>query len=95
MLNLQRRRGEKIYIEDEPLTILQFHNTFLVYEYQGTLTLLQKDVPIQIDETTTIQFDKRIRQIVRFKMKSVKPVYREEIYLKRKQEPTPSSVENK
>jgi len=80
MLNLQRRRGEKIYIEDD---------TFPVYEYQGTLTLLQKDVPIQIDETTTIQFDKRIRQVVRFKMKSVKPVYREEIYLKRKQEPTP------
>jgi sRNA-binding carbon storage regulator CsrA len=88
MLSLQRYKGEKVYIGDEELVILDFNRAFLYFRYQGdfhSLTISSDVNPYYYNPSpnVTIRYTRLKRNQARFQISSPLPIYRGEIYEQR------------
>lgn len=83
MLSLQRRKGEKVYIGDELLTVLDFDDHNLTVKYQDDIHHIKFDDCTFIAPEVVICYTLRKGNTVRFNINGPLPIYREEIYEQR------------
>lgn len=84
MLNLSRKVGEGIYIGDSEFVIKEITNTYVLLKFEKLLHLLNKRKPYEIVPGTKLTYHQRKGSEALLYIDSKLPVYRTELYLKRK-----------
>jgi sRNA-binding carbon storage regulator CsrA len=83
MLNLQRRKGQRVFIGDDELTILQVETNYIILKYLDALHIVNKGKTYNLTPTTTVYFNRRQGSEARLGFQSTVPIYRSEIYEQR------------
>jgi sRNA-binding carbon storage regulator CsrA len=84
MLNLQRRKGQQVYIGDEVLTVIEVSNTYVIVKYLEALHIINKGKTVHLSPTTIIHFNRRQGSEARLGFQATLPIYRSEIYEQRR-----------
>jgi sRNA-binding carbon storage regulator CsrA len=84
MLNLQRRKGQVVYIGDDQLTVVEIANNYVIIRYLDTLHIINKGKTVNLTPTTIAHFSRRQGAEARLGFQSTLPIYRSEIYEQRR-----------
>ena len=93
MLPISRKPGQKVYIGDNPVTLISATKETAIVDFQDTRFYLTQGVTVNLYEPemfndkaqkTTVIFSKKRGNYILLLFSSKLPIFREEVYNKRK-----------